>query len=270
MREPWGSAGADPDHHRQPQRVRHQAPGADGGHGGPDHGHRRRRRDLPEPARLRDALCRTGAFRHQPDRHGAGRGRHRLRRRLGRHQRAGGDRQHRPRPHAAGREGPAQQRQCRLRAFRQCRLARPDFLHAADHPRTGPRRRDFANHTIAGRRQGRARAYRHVGARQLPPRGTAAFGFRRHPLRRRRRRAHGRVDPPSRCRRRARPRRREGDGARFRRQTSGCRRRSLQHQRRARPRCRADRRSPDRGQYPARADALSRAPTISAPASRPT
>ena len=145
--------------------------------------HRRRLR-LSQPPGLRDALCRARAVRREPDRPGARRGRHRLRRRLRRHHRAGAGRHDRAGAHAARREGPADQRQCRLRAVRQCRLARPDLLHAADDPRARAGRRDRPHHPVDLGHQGGARPHRHVRARQLPPRRAEAVRVRGHPLHR--------------------------------------------------------------------------------------
>ena len=66
------------------------------------------------------------------------------------------------------------------------------------------------------------------------------------------------VDPLPGRRRRSRPQRRQGDGARFQRHAARRRRRSQQHQRQPLDRRRAHRRDADRGQHPPRADALSR------------
>ena len=128
--------------------------------------------------------------------------------------------------HAACREGPADQRQCRLRAVRQCRLARPDLLHAAGDAGARARRRDRPHHPVDPGHQGGARPHRHGRARQLPPRRAAAVRLRRHPRRRHRRRAQRDVDPPSGRGRRSRPQRRQGDRARFQRHAARRRRRS--------------------------------------------
>ena len=73
------------------------------------------------------------------------------------------------------------------------------------------------------------------------------------------RRARSLFDPLPGRRRRARPRRRGGHGARFQRHAAGRRRRSEQHQRQPFARRRAHGRDADRGQHPPRARPLSRA-----------
>ena len=98
MREQPIRAGADPEHHSPEPAELRPAPAGDHGRrrrARPRH-HRRRLR-LSQPPGLRDALCRAGALRREPDRPGARRGRHRLRRRLRRHHGAGAGRQHRRR-----------------------------------------------------------------------------------------------------------------------------------------------------------------------------
>ena len=220
----------------------------------------RRRLGLPEPPGLRDALCRARTLRREPDRPRARRGRHRLRRRLGRHHGAGAGRQDRAGAHAAGRKGPADQRQCRLRTLRQCRLARPDLLHAADHARARAGRRDRPHHPVDHRHQCRARPHRHVGARQLPPR-------RADSLRPPSSSAPAAWTPPRSATSirylvaAAVPglERRERHRPRFHRHAARRRRRSRQHQRQPLARRRAQRRDADRGQYPPRPRALSRA-----------
>ena len=81
---------------------------------------------------------------------------------------------HGPGAHAACREGPADQRQCRLRTVRQCRLARPHLVHAAGDAGARARRRDRPHHPVDPGHQGGARPHRHGRTRQLPPRRAGA------------------------------------------------------------------------------------------------
>ena len=138
---------------------------------------------LPEPAGSRDALRRSQCPGRQPHRRDAPGSRHRLRCEFPGQRRARASRASRAGSHAAGREGPAEQHQRRLRAVRQAGLHRPHVVHAGGHAGPRARGRDCAHHPGHARREGRPRAHRAARQRILPPQPATAVGLRHHPHR---------------------------------------------------------------------------------------